>query len=367
MTWLIAISLEFIFDTNITLQPNITFIILLLLSMIIFIFIDNLYCIKYDRYRFPKIDKLISSNREIIILVIFLIGFIFSSFYFKFEYPFLKIFGLPYLEYNDYGIKGLQGLINACYLSLSTIFLYKIIFNDQKLRHSRLALILIFTYPFILLSRQLLFSLGIQIFLTWILLSKKSKLKLGSISILMLLIGLLFFWVMGNLRTGDEIITSFIDADADPSYAFLYWPYIYVVSPLSNLLLNINYSIPNGDVFTFLSQLVPSFIKSYYEIYAEFNGFEEVQLINPNLNMGTYFLAGYMSFGWLGMFISFSILLFLYAYIKKISGNNIYNFFCYIVIFQVVALSFFTNLLFYLPVVFQIFIFIYLGGDKSKI
>ena len=172
---------------------------------------------------------------------------------------------------------------------------------------------------------------------------------------------------MGNYRTGDEIITSFIDIDADPAYAFLYWPYVYIVSPLSNLLLNINSSIPSGDVLTFLSQLVPSFIKSHYDIYAEFNGFEGAQLVNPNLNMGTYFLAGYMSFGWFGMLISFTVLLVLYAYIKRAADNNIYNFFCYIVILQVVALSIFTNLLFYLPVVFQMCIFIYLGGDKLKI
>ena len=364
LTWLLAISLELIFYTNITYYPDATFISFLIISALIFITVDKVIKSSYKNYSILNIKRLFNSKKEFIILVFFLFGFFFSSFYFNFQYPFFKIFGLSYLEYNEYGIHGLQGFINACYLSLSTILLYKIIFNKIKLKYTNPILFIIIAYPLILLSRQLIFSLFIQIFLIWLLLSKKSKLKLAFNFLLLFLLGILVFWVMGNFRTGDEVIVSFIGDDADPSYAFLYWPYVYIVSPLSNLLTNIDSTSPNGNLLTLLSQLIPSFIKNFYDIYSDFNGFEDIKLINKNLNMGTYYLPGFLSFGWLGMCISFLLLILIYGYLKIKSNNNIYFFFCYIVLLQVIALSFFTNILFYLPIVFQIFIFIYLGLKK---
>jgi oligosaccharide repeat unit polymerase len=171
---------------------------------------------------------------------------------------------------------------------------------------------------------------------------------------------------MGSIRTGDDVITSFIGDGADEKFAILYWPYVYVMSPLSNLALNVENSTPNNDLLTFTSSLIPSPVKDYFHLNIGFVGFDNIELINPNLNMSTFYAPGFLSYGWLGMILYFIILSMVFKFIKSRVDNNFYYFLSYVVMLQILALTFFTNLLFYLPVVVQILIFYYLGFNEFK-
>ena len=155
--WILAIALEFCFNTKISYQPDIYLIFFILVS----IFLVSVFGRNNNKYyKFIKYDssKLIQNRRESIILIIFVSGFSLTSIYENFNYPALKIFSQNALEYNEYGIKSLQGLINACYLCISTIFIYKIFYSKNKIKNSKLIIFLIILYPVLLLSRQLIFS-----------------------------------------------------------------------------------------------------------------------------------------------------------------------------------------------------------------
>jgi oligosaccharide repeat unit polymerase len=365
-TWFLAFSLEYIYTSDVTYRPSFALTFFIISTSVLLFVIDKSVKLRIKKY--IKIDesKIIKNKNEKLLLIFTLIGIAFTASYSNFQFPILKIFNINYIDYNEFGIKGLQGLINACYLSASTILLYRIFFNSVRIKFSKFIVIAIFIYPILLLSRQILFSLLIQIFVIWFLVSNKSKIKLLFTYLSILVFGFFSFWIMGSIRTGDDVITSFIGDGADEKFAILYWPYVYVMSPLSNLALNVENSTPNNDLLTFTSSLIPSPVKDYFHLNIGFVGFDNIELINPNLNMSTFYAPGFLSYGWLGMILYFIILSMVFKFIKSRVDNNFYYFLSYVVMLQILALTFFTNLLFYLPVVVQILIFYYLGFNEFK-
>ncbi len=369
IVWACVITLQATISSDIWYPVPYYFYIFWIFSLILLAIADII--VPSPKINFPIID--ISGRQRLMekwLFFIFLTAASASAVSANFEFPILKLFGFAAADYNHYGVSGLQGFTNSCYLAISTLSLVRILAKDKKTILDNGMLIAVFFYPLALFSRQMIFTLVVQLVIFWILFSKKSFFNKASKITGLFLISLFIFWFLGSARTGDKVILSFMGQDASNSFAFLYWPYIYLTSSLSNLSLNITSSEPDYSIVTFFLFLIPTPLRVYLGLDNGFEQFSNMQLINPNLNMATYFSSGYLSFGWMGMAISFIILLASFLIIKCKASKNIYNFCSYLVIVQIIIFTFFANLLFYLPVVFQIIIFTMLSlcnRRKSKL
>lgn len=353
LSWSWVLFLSGVFQSPISYIPSENLIVFLLFSFASFVFIDKFTSIKSVVVgQGPNQGKLGGHQ----LLFFTFLGLLFvSSTYSKFLYPILKLIGVDSLEYNEFGVPGLQGLVNSLYLSYGTLCIWSALHKGNN--RMLLVFFALSAYPLLMLSRQMLFSLLVQAIVLWILYGSNSKIGKFFILSFVGVFGVIVFGVIGNIRTGDEVISSFMGEDADISFSIFYWIYVYSVSPISNLSYNTEFSSPDWSFITLVSSLLPTPIRTFFGANHGFLGFENMLLINDNLNMATFFASGFFSFGWWGMFFLLFNLLFILAVIKKNYNSSPYFALCYAVLLQILLFSPFTNLLFYLPVFFQFPIF----------
>jgi oligosaccharide repeat unit polymerase len=339
--------------------PNF-FYIFWVFSLILLGFVD--YTCRTPKHNF-SINFLSNSQKfsEKFLLYIFIVAAFTCASYSNFYFPALKFFGLPSSEYSNFGIPGLQGFVNACYLAISTLKLIRFLSKDKKCLFDYIGIVIIFLYPLILLSRQLIFTLVFQLIIFWLLFSKKTALSKIMKSFCIFLMLVIIFSIMGQFRSGNEDLYNFMGSEVSGKFIFLYWPYVYLTSSLSNLSLNLDISLPDNSLATFFLPLIPMSLRGLFDVDYGFEKFSNINLINPNLNTSTFFASGFLSFGWMGMIVLFLFLLAILLILKRSASKSIYNYSSYLVIIQIISFTFFDNLLFYWPVFFQIIIFMILN------
>lgn len=357
LSWMLVFGLSFIPVSNIVRYPSLEFMFFVLVGGFFLFFYEIILTFKKNTQ-----FKSVSEKNEKLLLISVLVLFFISLLMMKGALPVFAVLGLDGLRYNEYGIKGVQGLINALYLALMAIMFFN--FMQQK-GFNKALFFLLLAYPILIMSRQVLMSLFIQLVVIWFLLSPKpllSKLTYLGLSGVAVLIG---FGVLGDLRMQSEFdnVTDLLHELIKPTEFglelpnSLLWVYTYMVSPLSNLDLNISEAIPSGDLGRYFVQLLPSPIRPYLGYDSGFEGFENVLLIHQSLNMGTTFFSAYLTMGWIGMWVHFSIFLLLSIFVIVKKNENKFHFLMYAVLVQIGVLSIFANLLFYLPVIFQLLVF----------
>lgn len=372
VAWGVVLCLSMAFQTPINYEIPYSLLWFLMVSGILLFLVDRaIPFVKASPSKNIKIFRAKNPLGEKLLVSCFVTALILSSAYSKFQFPILKIVGLPAVEYNEFGIPGIQGFVNATYLAMVTIRFYCVLVNGKN-PVTRLSFLILILYPLAMLSRQLLASLFIQLFLLWWIFSGRTLRQKLFVLLMAGVAGIAVFGILGNVRTGDDVISSFLGDDARVELAILYWFYVYAVSPTSNLALNIDSAQPDGSLATFMSSLLPTPVRQLFGLDQGFAGYSNALFVNDNLNMATYFAPGYLSFGWIGMIAMFLFLLLAFVLIKKNAKRNSYLMMCYPVIVQVCAFAPFTNLLFYLPVAFQIIIFVCLGemrltGQRARL
>ncbi|MBO9483085.1 O-antigen polymerase [Salinisphaera sp. G21_0] len=257
--------------------------------------------------------------------------------------------------YFDFGIPGLHGLMNALLLTIS-LNAYISYLTTQKKEYLFFVFFIIFWGIFVI-ARQLVVVYLLEILFVYCLYQPKkivlkSLLKIFFLTILSILI---FGWV-GDFRNGREVIIaisslSFHYPDWLPS-GFL-WVYMYLVTPINNLINATIYFEPSDYSFfnTTISQLLPSFLRR--AIYGVQVAFEREWLYARSFTVSSAFINPFNDVGFKGIVI-FSLFIgavssFVWHYTKK-------SFlFLAAVILQCLALSVFVNHFFYLPVISQLF------------
>ncbi|MCU0349775.1 MAG: oligosaccharide repeat unit polymerase [Flavobacterium sp.] len=267
-------------------------------------------------------------------------------------------------SYHEYGIPSIHGFINALGLSLSLISYYFYKTTSKKK-------FLIFTISFILwnlmlITRQVVITLLIEILVLNFYLSK-NKLKVIFYFIFYGLIGIISFGILGDLRSGSEAFLKLAGASENwpkwlPS-GFL-WVYMYVTTPLNNLLYNFTFEIKTSNWLfpnTF-SLLFPTIIRTiiFGEDYTN-NG----NLVTQAFNVSSAFSGPYLDAGYYGIMI-FSLISGIFVNIVWWS-KQILRLFYRAIIVQILVLSIFYNMFVYLPVIFQLVcVSIYFYGFNNK-
>lgn len=294
-------------------------------------------------------------TEKILILcsVILLISIVAETLYFG-NLPFLSIFGIgKQIRYTEFGIRGVHGLFNALYLFIANILFARYLLDKDK--KNLVLIILILSWPILMVTRQLFISLFVQLFFIYLLLqninfSSFFKVFLAFITVIFL------FGYIGDLRSG----RSSIIALARPTFDYpiflpsgLLWAYIYIVSPVNNIVNNI-YLTPYYFPVSIISGLIPSFARNDIKNFMSIDNVNW-NLVNETLNVSSMHQKILSDFGVNYSLFFYILLSFLLREIYIRSFKSPRYGFALVVILHSIILSFFVDFIFHLVFLAQIF------------
>jgi hypothetical protein len=176
------------------------------------------------------------------------------------------------------------------------------------------------------------------------------------------LAAVLLFGYVGDVRSGAEAFRDLAQpTDSFPDWApsGLLWAYIYITTPINNLLLTMHTRRPSFNPLLpdTAATLFPTVLRNV--IYGKEGASEAIsgELETQALNVSTAFVGPYQDMGDSGI-IGFSIVAaVLCEFYWRRSG--LWNIFAFSVFTQALVLSLFYNLLFSLPILGQLIWFYY--------
>ena len=284
--------------------------------------------------------------------VIWFLGTLFEI-YFSGGFPlYWAMVGIPKL-YTEFGVPSFHGIMNALYLQLLTMLFYLYL---CKLEHKNVYLVfilLMFSWPVMMLGRGILVSAIIQMSCIYLMLN---KIKLSHI-IMMLVTCLTVVIVFGMLGDMRQTVNPFAYLIRDnnsilhelPS-GFL-WFYVYLTAGLSNLFHNVDLIEPSYIPQFSFSNMLPTIVRNLFEIDPRNDAFI---FVDANLNTSTAY-AGFVSdFGAIGGVVFFALIHSILCYIYKTAlHGKPWSIFAYAVVVQIIAFSIFYDMFLLLPTLFQ--------------
>lgn len=277
--------------------------------------------------------------------------------------------GLPILwsitgqqrNYAEFGIPSLHGFVNSLswYIATKSFIDYLNSKNTRQLYK----LVTINLVYILLFARQSIVTEVIQLVTIYIF---KRKPKLRKLVIFLILF-LLLFGIIGNYRTGNDHIlhtSGVLLKDGSSISANLLWTYLYMVTPLANIVNNINLSSFHTYGGLALASLLPTVVLRTLNI--DVYGIEHY-LVRETYNVMTSIYIPYTDFGILGVFAYFAFLGFMGGRIWNSAKSSMSDkaLMYYAIYIGIVALTFFSDMLFKLPVLMQ-FLYVYIFISKSE-
>lgn len=213
---------------------------------------------------------------------------------------------------------------------------------------------MLFTWPVLLTTRQLLLSYCIQLFFIHLLTTNIDAKKLLKI-VLLIIIVFSMFGYLGDIRSGREHMIYLSQPTFDyPNYlpSFFIWIYIYIVSPINNINHNIVEIVPLYFPFNTIVSLFPSFLR---EPLVTFFGVENynIKLVTEAFNVSSFYEPFLLDFGYI---LQAPVLLILSAssmLVMHRAQNKIMYVFILAVLLHSITLSVFANFLTHIVFVFQ--------------
>jgi len=266
-------------------------------------------------------------------------------------------------DYFSFGIPSLHGMLNAMILGISaaSFFMYKV---EKRQRHLVIPIICL-AWSIIIISRQILVTALVEFAVIMIATQRFSLGKKVSLSFAALG-AVVFFGLIGNFRTGLESFTALAQPRNFPDWipsGFL-WGYMYLTTPLNNLLNTIALVTPAGDpIFKeTVAQLFPTVIRNI--VYGDI-ALVGPKLVEPAFNTSTAFCQPFIDMGFFGIILfstSISVVVNCLWYRRKITSLPTYA-----VLAQCLLISTFVNPFFYLPIITQVVwtFLIFRGTERS--
>ncbi|MEN9018520.1 MAG: O-antigen polymerase [Hellea sp.] len=273
--------------------------------------------------------------------------------------PLLSAFGIgSYIRYTNFGIPGIHGFLNALYFCLVCYYFLRILI--YKSMDSKLILFFLMVWPFLLLHRMMIVALFVQMLIVFLIIHL-DKLKFSSL--LKVVIGffsfIFIFGFMGDFRSGREHILRLAQLTFDyPEWlpSGFAWVYIYVTSPINNLINSIShYLYPDTLPIELLSRLVPSVLRDL--IFTAFNKSKDIELVSSAFNVSTFYIEILSDFGYVFAPFLFVIIGFASFLIMDKQFNKPQYLLCWVALMYSIIISIFSNHMFHLVFWFEAFFF----------
>jgi oligosaccharide repeat unit polymerase len=291
--------------------------------------------------------------------------------------PLLGLLGLgPYVRYTEFGLPSLHGLLNAILLVLSNYSFHTYLQTRQRKYLGYYLLTL--AWPIALVTRQLLMSILIQSSLIyafhrrsiWLNASGRRPRQMflpllpGRRFIGIGLCVALAFYVFGTLgdvrnvgaRHLSDALQPLVEVQGVVGTSLL-WVYWYWVSPLGNIVQNIETVAPTYIPLHLIETAVPSVVRGALNIVPQGETWE---LATELSNVSSFHQPFLLDFGIMGALMAYVVLAVLvyYLYTKAMRSPLICWRFAYIVAAHDIILSPFTNFFTHLVFMAQIFLHI---------
>ncbi|MCA6438692.1 MAG: oligosaccharide repeat unit polymerase, partial [Chitinophagaceae bacterium] len=213
------------------------------------------------------------------------------------------------LDYKAFGIPTIHGLLNACYYTCVTGFYILFVFTKEKKYRNKVILLL--TWPILVMSRAVLLWVLIEILCAYLFFNKVNIKRTFIISISIVLF-IIVFGLVGDSRSGESSAFS-TSAFVNEKYADIaekipsgfVWVYLYATTPINNIVLNINNLEPAYSFKYSLNGLMPSFIRN--RLFNE-NDKYSVVLDDDAFNVSSFFANYLHDFGIIGAIIFVGVL-----------------------------------------------------------
>ena len=318
-----------------------TFFIIIIVISVVFAFI-------YHKLFLSRLDfSPIKNSRPSWPFVIFSYVVLIAEVLYSKQLPIISTLKNDMMAYQDFGIPVLSFLNTTFIFFVALLACIKIVYGDKRYIWPNLIV-----YALCLLRFVLLYSRGSLVFcLMMIVIAFISKRKitiwlvLGALVVLV--VGLVVFNALGNIRLGHAWNDSheFLRiAKVDKKFYFLknvIWPIVYIDSPIGNLLYYESKVGVQQSMRGLVSQLVPDFLSKRL-----FVGYDNV-LDRPiyALNVSSMFAGCFKYYGYAGMFFSYIELVVLTFLVSGLcSKNNKYLIASSIGLTFISAMSFFDNM-----------------------
>ena len=315
---------------------------------LIIIFCSIVFAVIYHKLFLTKLDfSPIKNSKPSWPFIIFSYMVLVAEILYCKQVPIIATLRNEMMAYQEFGIPTISFLNTTFVFFIALLASIKAIYGDKKYIIPNLIIYALCLMRFVLLySRGSLALCLLMIVLTFIS-KRKITLILVISTIIILIVGLVVFNALGNIRLGyawNDSREFLRIAKVSKNYAFLknvIWPLVYLDSPIGNLLYyestaSIEYSV--GGLF---SQLLPDFLSK--RIFASYNYVLERPIYA--LNVSSMFAGCFKYFGYPGMFFSYAELVILIFVVSGICAkNNKYLIASSIGLTFISAMSFFDNM-----------------------
>jgi hypothetical protein len=266
------------------------------------------------------------------------------------------------LNYKVFGLPILNAIFNTLCIFSSVLFFYSYL-ESKKIKLLFFILIIIIIQV-LLFRRSTIVWIITSLFFLYI--KRIEKLPAYSLFIFIILIyvGSFCFGFFGNKRNNYSRTDILSEFNASSSFKKLkishnhYMTYLYISSPLANLQKNINESkgFQNNDskdfiFYSFLPQSLTRRLEKNLSLTAP-----SCSLISPDLIVGSYFMTGFKTFGWLGMVLLVTwLIIFILAVILVIPRNSPFYMISFVLLCTTISMLIFDNMLTRSDVILMIF------------
>jgi oligosaccharide repeat unit polymerase len=209
-----------------------------------------------------------------------------------------------------------------------------------------------------------------QMVAVYLLLYRVSLKPLIKLAMLALII-VVAFGLIGDYRGTQSSLITLVDDRYQNTFQRLpsgfLWFYIYLTSPLSNVVANIDLVQPTYVPYYSIANLIPTVARNVI-FPADFVRPDAFQLVVENLNVSTFY-AGYLSdFGLAGSILTVALLQLLIVIVYfNAKRKAVWAIIAYAVFFQCLVFSVFYNLLSSQVYVMQIVLALYFGGTVKRL
>lgn len=294
-----------------------------------------------------------------VLLCVWLVGTIFEIIVAK-GIPLFWIFYKSKMYYTHFGIHTFHGLMNALYLfSITGLFLEYLVFKKAKLL---LCIGMLLLWPVMMIERGILLGAIVQMTAIYFLYQDLNAKRVISLFLISLAV-IIAFGFIGDLRfLGDykavvNPYASYITNDYKAIYNHVpsgfTWFYMYMTSPVNNIIANINDLHPSFVPYYSIFYTVPTALRGLIFSQADII---PIKLVDGNLNVSTFYVGFLADFGIKGTIIVVAFLQLFFTWIYLVAKQKqVWAMLAYAVVFECIVFSVFFNLLFLSVYLLQIF------------
>jgi oligosaccharide repeat unit polymerase len=274
------------------------------------------------------------------------------------------ILGIP-KGYTEFGIPTFHGLMNGLFFFFITTFALDYFIHGGKKRLFKFIPFLL--WPVMMLGRGIFLGAMLQIGAIYLICKPLSLSRI--ILILVAVFGMILsFGLIGDTRQTGNPFAYLVN----PEYRSLMeilpsgflWVYVYVTSPMGNLIANIETVRPSYFPVQTLGALLPSILRDKFQSGAE----DPIELIDDNLNVSTLYANFLADYGVIGALVMVAIihLVIMIIYLRVREGKAS-AMVAYSALYQCMIFSVFVNLFLLQTYIIQVILSIYCTNLTKKI